>query len=119
MRVLLSFCLVFFLFPLLSCQDMGTARFVVYNKSRVRIDSLFFAPSDSVSRHYLNLSPGEVKRYNLSMKGLKTDGAYGIKFRKGSETVSHGFGYFSNGAAMEDYTVVEIWDDTVIIKPKY
>ena len=98
---------------------MGTARFVVYNKSSSKVDSLYFMPSDSRTRGYLNLEPGEEQRYNLSMAGQSIDGAYGIIFKKGDENVSKVFGYFSNGAAMEKYTVVEIMDDTLIFKPKY
>lgn len=76
-------------------------------------------PSDTNSRHYLNLERGEEQRYNLSMAGQSTDGAYGIMFKKGGENVATIFGYFSNGAAMEKFTVVEIMDDTLIFKPKY
>lgn len=104
---------------LVSCQDVGTARFIVKNKSSSDIDSLYFMPSDNKDRLYLKLKAGEEQRYNLSMAGQSTDGAYGIRFKKGDENVSHVFGYFSNRAAMEKYTVVEILDDTLIFKPKY
>jgi len=53
------------------------------------------------------------------MAGQNTDGAYGISFRKDNKNVAHVFGYFSDGAAMEKYTIVEITDDTLIFKPKY
>ena len=76
-------------------------------------------PSDNSLKHYLNLEPGEEQRYNLSMAGQSTDGAYGIIFKKGDESVSKVFGYFSNGAAMEKYTIVEIMNDTLTFKPKY
>ncbi len=107
------------LFALASCQDWGTARFIVKNKSSSNIDSLYFLPGDTNSRHYLKLEPGEEQRYNLSMAGLRTDGAYGINFKKGKEYISTVFGYYSNGAAIEKHTVIEIMDDTIIFKPKY
>jgi hypothetical protein len=112
-----SFLIMFF--TLVSCQDVGTAKFIVKNKSSSKIDSLYFMPCAPNSRHYLNLNPGEEQLYNLSMTGQTTDGAYGIIFRMGNEKVSKVFGYFSNGAAMEKHTVVEIMDDTLIFKPKY
>ena len=119
MQTLLKYSFLIVLFAIASCQDVGTARFIVKNKSNSKVDSLYFMPSDTNSRHYLNLERGEEQRYNLSMAGQSTDGAYGIMFKKGGENVATIFGYFSNGAAMEKFTVVEIMDDTLIFKPKY
>ena len=76
-------------------------------------------PSENEKRHYLKLKVGEEQRYNLSMGGQSTDGAYGIMFKKGHENISQVFGYFSNGAVLEKYTEIEIMDDTLIFKPKY
>ena len=98
---------------------MRTAKFVVYNKSSSKVDSLYFMPSESNTRHYLNLEAGEEQRYNLSMAAQSTDGAYSIIFKKGVKNVSKVFTYFSNGTAMEKYTEVEILDDTLLFKPKY
>ena len=108
--------LVIFLF---SCQDTGTARFIVQNHSVSKIDSLYFMPDEVGSRHYLSLQPGEEQRYDLSMAGQSTDGAYGIVFKKGDKKINTVFGYFSNGAAMEKHTIVEIKDDTLLFKPSY
>ena len=119
MQTLLKYSFLITLFAIVSCQDVDTAKFIVKNKSGSKVDSLYFMPSDTNSRHYLNLEPGEEQRYNLSMAGQSTDGAYGIMFKKGDENVTKVFGYFSNGAAIEKYTVVEIMDDTLILKPKY
>ena len=107
------------LFTLFSCRDAKTARFTVYNKSSSKIDSLYFSPSETITRRYLVLEPGEKQKYNLSLANQSSDGAYGIDFRKDGEYVSEKFGYFSNGGAQEKYTVVEIMDDTIIYRPKF
>jgi hypothetical protein len=119
MQTLLKCSFLIIIFALVSCQDVGTAKFIVKNTSSSEIDSLYFMPSDNEKRNYLKLKAGEQQHYSLSMAGQSTDGAYGIRFNKGDENVSQVFGYFSNGAVMEKYTEVEIMDDTLIFKPKY
>jgi hypothetical protein len=61
---------------------MGKARFIVYNKSNSKIDSLYFMPSNIKTRHFLSLKPGEEVRYKLSMDEQGSDGAYGIMFKQ-------------------------------------
>ncbi len=119
MPTIRKFCLLIMAFSLLSCQDTGTARFIVKNKSSSLIDSLFFRPSDTISRQYIKLEPGEEQKYNLPMTGLRTDGAYSINFRKRLEKISQVFGYFSNGMSMEKYTEIEIMEDTILFTPEY
>jgi len=103
----------------MSCHDMGKARFIVYNKSNSKIDSLYFMPSNIKTRHFLSLKPGEEVWYKLSMDEQGTDGAYGIMFKQRDKQVSKVFGYFSNGVSLEKFTEVEIMDDTLLFRQKY
>jgi len=65
------------------------------------------------------ITPGDTFTYYVNMDGLTSDGAYGLDYSLGPDTVHTGFGYFSNGAVMYPRTYISIYRDTVLDQYKF
>lgn len=59
----------------------------------------------------------ETKTIFLDFKSDRkhSDGDYRIKYKKGIEEYSSGFGYYSNGMPLDDGYIMKIYNDTIII----
>lgn len=103
---------------LISCQSKIEAKFDITNESEFVIDSLNIKSSDHhQSAEYLQLKPGESKKYYMDMTDLpKTDGDYLLSYRlMGRKVQQKSFGYYTNGYPLEEVTKINIKSDTVII----
>lgn len=60
----------------------------------------------------------ETKNVFLDFKSNRkhSDGNYKIKYKKGDEQYSRLFGYYSNGAPVEDNYIIKIYNDTIQIE---
>ena len=103
---------------LLACTNKVQAKFVLVNNSGQSIDSVQIMPD--VDQQYISLANGEQKEIEINMTGIaKTDGAYGLQFKIRSVKTNYVFGYNTNGYPLEDYTVITIEQDTILVKPHY
>jgi hypothetical protein len=73
------------------------------------------------TNYYISLLPHESKTYYLDMTNIPhVDGDYRLKF-KDEDNQNHfkRFGYFTNGASMEDSTIINIYSDSIIVNQIY
>jgi len=106
------------IFSLASCINQK-AKFMVTNKTTLLLDSLLIDPNSSEKEKYISLKPGQTQQYVCDISHQSSDGAYFISFKQGLAKRFLPFGYFSNGNVMEKYIEVEIYTDTIMIRPVY
>lgn len=113
--------LLLLLVALAACHNNNNkvhAKFVVINNSGQTIDSVRIMPD--VQPQYKSIEKGREKDIVVDMSGIaKVDGAYELRYNKGSVTTAYVFGYYTNGYPLENYTVLTILPDTILIKPHY
>lgn len=102
-----------------ACKDSSVAKFLLFNNTATSIDSIYLLPDESASPAYISLQPMEMKWHSISLKKEKSDGSYQLFYTINNQRRVHFFGYFSNGASLEDRIVIEILPDTVQFQPKY
>ena len=107
------------IFTLISCQMVGKehgVNFSIENKSDHPIENVRFTTSEHL--HELKfeiINPNEEVSDFLNMEENRNDGSYVIEFtRRGENKVTKGFGYYTNGGALEKWAKFQIKKDTVI-----
>ena len=107
------------IFTLISCQMVGKengVNFSIENKSDHPIENVRFTTSEYL--HELKfeiINPNEKVSDFLNLEENRNDGSYVIEFtRKGENKVTKGFGYYTNGGALEKWAKFQIKNDTVI-----
>lgn len=89
--------------------------FQIENHSSETIKDLSIATFNTVYIDSIGLN--KTKTIFLDFKSDKrhTDGGFRIKYSKGSEKYSFGFGYYSNGIPLDDGYIIKIYNDTIEI----
>ena len=93
------------------------ARFIIVNRSGSDIDSIRIEPD--IDSKIMRVKSSDSINYYSNMTNLpKVDGAYSFRFRKthSKKMQWFGFGYFTNGYPLEDYTRIIVFADTVLVQ---
>ena len=102
----------------MGCNKRVRARFVVINNSGHAIDSVRIMPD--VNNQYESIDKGSKREIIINMTGIgRSDGAYGLQFKTGVTKTTYVFGYYTNGIPLEDYTVLTIQPDTLLVKQHF
>lgn len=102
----------------MGCDKEVRARFVLINNSGQAIDSVRIMPD--VNNEYESIDKGSKKEIIINMTGIsRSDGAYGLQFKTGATKTPYVFGYYTNGIPLEDYTVLTIQPDTLLVKQHF
>lgn len=104
-----------------SCHLIGPGdgiKFTVKNNSDFPIENVRFTTSENLAEFkFDNIKPNQNVSDFLSMKKNKSDGSYVLEFtRMNGKKESKGYGYYTNGGALDSWIEFEIKNDTVISK---
>ena len=104
-----------------SCHLMGDGkgiRITIKNKSDFPIENIRFTTSENLAElKFDEIKPNESVSDFLSMKENKSDGGYLLEFtRRNGKEESKGYGYYTNGGALDSWIEFEIKNDTTIPK---
>lgn len=104
-----------------SCHFIGKGdgiKFTIKNKSDFPIANVRFKTSENLVELKIDkINPNESVSDFLSMKKNKSDGGYALEFtRMNGKKESKGYGYYTNGRALDRRIEFEIKDDTIISK---
>lgn len=90
-------------------------KFTIENKSDFPIENIKFTTSENLAElNFDKIEPNENVSKFLTMKDNKSDGNYVLEFtRVNGEKESQGYGYYSNGAALDNWVKFEIKNDTI------
>ncbi len=103
---------------LVACESNVGVKFTVVNKSGSSIDSLGIEPN--INRQYKSITNSRQITYVTNMEGIaKADGSYSIHYQTGSGKKYYNFGYYTNGAPLENYTRITLLPDTFLIDRIY
>ena len=100
-------------------RDSSTGNFVIENNTTIELDSVYISPDANLGKNYIQLAPGEKTNYTISMGRGKTDGSFGLSYIEGNVKKNMTFGYYTNGMFLEDYIIIDIQPDTVLIEHKF
>ena len=100
-----------------SCHLIGKGNgieFKIENKSDFPIENVRFTTSENlVEMKFDKIEPnGNVSDF-LTMKDNKSDGSYVLKFIRNGKKEIQGYGYYTNGGALDNWVEFEIQNDTV------
>ena len=89
--------------------------FTIENKSDFPIESVKFSTSEKLAVIVFDrIEPNQSVADFLSMKNNKHDGSYTLEFtRSNGIKESRGFGYYTNGGALDRWVKFEIQNDTI------
>ena len=92
--------------------------FTIENKSDSIIENVKFTTSENLTvMEFDKIEPNQSVEDFLSMKYNKSDGSYVLKFtRANGKMESQGYGYYTNGGALDRWVEFEIKNDTVTRK---
>jgi len=90
-------------------------KFTIKNKSDFPIKNLKFSTSEKLTIiEFDKVEPNQSIADFLSMKNNKQDGSYTLEFtRSNGIKESKGFGYYTNGVALDRWVEFEIQNDTI------
>ncbi|MGZ5511474.1 MAG: hypothetical protein ACXWFC_13535 [Nitrososphaeraceae archaeon] len=90
--------------------------FSIENKSDHPVENVRFTTSEYLHElKFKIINPNEKVSGFLNMEQNRSDGSYVIEFTgKGEKKVAKGFGYYTNGGALEKWAKFQIKNDTVI-----
>lgn len=101
-----------------SCQFIGKGKgieFTIENKSDFQIENVKFSTSENLAEFkFDNIKPNENVSSFLTMKDNKNDGNYVLEFTRNGKKVTRGYGYYTNGGALDKWVEFKIQNDTVI-----
>jgi len=105
-----------------SCNLIGKGngiKFTIENKSDLPIENVRFTTSENLAElKFDKIEPHENVSDFLTMKDNKSDGSYVLEFtRVNGKKESQGYGYYTNGGALDKWIEFEIKNDT--ITPKF
>jgi len=104
---------------IVSCSNGNVAKFKITNLNSTPVDSVYFEPGNKSDRIFITVSPNKTLEYMLNMRGIHSNGAYGMYYKQNNEWKKRIFGYYSKGYASEKMTEIKILPDTVTIKQIY
>ena len=92
--------------------------FTIENKSDFPIESVKFSTSEKLAVIVFDrIEPNQSVAEFLTMKNNKHDGSYTLEFtRSNGIKESRGFGYYTNGGALDRWVEFEIQNDTITRK---
>lgn len=107
--------LIILVLSLVSCKSEPAIEFIINNESTTIIDSVTVTTSDNRSTIKLyNIKPGQGKKERLSMREtLKGDGNYHVEINTSGVTQSDNFGYYTNGAPIEENICIHYFNDSI------
>ena len=90
-------------------------QFTIENKSDFLIENVKFSTSEKLTiMEFDKIEPNQSVADFLSMKNNKHDGSYTLEFtRSNGIKESRGFGYYTNGGALDRWVEFEIQNDTI------
>jgi hypothetical protein len=105
-----------------SCHLIGKGdgiKFTIKNNSDFSIENVRFTTSENLAEFkFEKIKPNESVSDFLSMEKNKSDGSYVLEFtRLNGKKESKGYGYYTNGGALDSWIEFDIKNDTII--PKY
>ncbi len=111
----MGFCLLSMLLFFCACADKKTI-FEIKNQSQYTLEDLQIAPTcDTTER--TKIAPKTGIKVTIDSRCLgKTDGSYKLSFKAGNIGRAAVFGYFTNGNAVPGQTLIEVSNDTILIK---
>ena len=103
-----------------SCHLIGKGNGIVFtieNKSDFPIENIRFTTSENLAElKFDSIEPnGNVSDF-LTMKDNKSDGSYVLEFTRNGKKITQGYGYYTNGGALDKWVEFEIENDTVTRK---
>lgn len=109
---------LFFISLLFSCSG-NNGKFIIINKSDFNIDSLSIM-SDS-KKQLITLKRNDQIEHSIKMDEVTTDGSYLISFKnsKNNNTITQGFGYYTNGYQIEEAITITVLNDTILFDSKF
>jgi len=116
-KILLGILILF----LNSCHFIGKGNginFTIENKSDFPIENVKFTTSEHLTvMEFDKIEQNKNISDFLSMKNNKSDGEYILEFtRMNGKKVSKGYGYYTNGGALDSSVKFEIKNDTITKK---
>ncbi|PZP48295.1 MAG: hypothetical protein DI598_10145 [Pseudopedobacter saltans] len=113
--------IAFILITLLSCNLIGGKKginFKIVNKTDSSISNVKITTSEHFEKkEFGEIKPNESVSGFLSLKDNKTDGSYVLEFtRENGKKESQGYGYYTNGAPLDNSIYFEIRNDSIITK---
>lgn len=96
------------------------AKFIIVNRSGSDIDSIRIEPDND--KREMRVKNSDSIDYYSNMTNLpKVDGLYSFRFRNINSQIKQvfGFGYFTNGYPLEDFTRITVFADTILVKPYF
>lgn len=105
------------LLTLNSCHLIGKKNgieFTIENKSDFPIENVKFTTSENLAQLKFDKieTNGNVSDF-LTMKANKSDGNYVLEFTRNGKKEIQGYGYYTNGGALDNWVEIEIANDTV------
>lgn len=102
-----------------SCHFIGKGdgiKFTIKNNSEFQIENVRFSTSENFAEFKFDkIKPNESVSDFLSMEKNKSDGNYVLEFtRMNGKKESKGYGYYTNGGALDSWIEFEIKKDTII-----
>lgn len=100
-----------------SCNLIGKGNgieFSIENKSDFPIENVRFTTSENLTElKFDKIKPNENLSDFLTMKDNKSDGSYVLVFTRNGKKITKGYGYYTNGGALDKWVEFEIENDTV------
>ena len=100
-----------------SCNLIGKGNgieFSIENKSDFPIENVRVTTSENLTElKFDKIKPNENLSDFLTMKDNKSDGSYVLVFTRNGKKVTKGYGYYTNGGALDKWVEFEIENDTV------
>lgn len=103
-----------------SCHLIGKGNgieFTIENKSDFPIENVRFSTSENLAElKFDKIKPNRDISEFLTMKNNKSDGNYVLEFTQNGKKKTQGYGYYTNGGALDKWVEFEIKNDTVTQK---
>ena len=103
-----------------SCHLIGKGNgieFTIENKSDFPIENVRFTTSENLAElKFDKIEPNANVSDFLNMKDNKIDGSYVLEFTRNGKKETQGYGYYTNGGALDKWVEFEIENDTVTRK---
>lgn len=100
-----------------SCNLIGKGNGIeltIENKSDFPIENVRFTTSENLAElKFDKIEPNEIVSDFLTMKDNKSDGSYVLEFTRNGKKVTQGYGYYTNGGALDKWVEFKIENDTV------
>jgi hypothetical protein len=104
-----------------SCHFIGKGsgiEFTIENKSDFPIENVRFTTSENLAElKFDRIEPNENVSDFLTMKENQSDGSYVLEFtRMNGKKETQGYGYYTNGGALDKWVEFEVKNDTITTK---